>query len=183
MLYVCDGTGSGEAARACTTGSCASATACASCTEVYRQPFEDPALYPSGVRGAVTFRDGTEFVDSGGFSVLRSAPGRSGGSALELEPGDSFGPTSIQLAFVTVTRAGEGARAQLSFYNPTSQAVTVTLQRVGGAAETVSLGAGWSTVDRTLRSTLSTGRVLVQLGALPRGQRFRIDDVVIESCP
>lgn len=183
VLYTCDGIGSAEVPRSCPTGQCATSTACASCVGIYQQLFEDRTLYPDGVRGAVTFRDGTEFTDSGGFSVLRYATGRSGGLAMELTPGDSFGPTSIQLAVVAVARAGEHPRVSFAFYNPTGSTVSVQVARAGGTPEVRSAPPGWSTITATLTSGLSTGRVLLQLGALPRGSAFRVDDLSVESCP
>lgn len=183
VLYTCDGVGSAEVPRSCPTGACATATACASCVEIYRQSFEDRSLYADGARGSVTFRDGTEFIDSGGFSVLRYATGRSGGLAMELTPGDSFGPTSIQLAVVAVARAGENPRVSFAVYNPTGSSVSVLVMRVGGTPELRSAAPGWSTITATLTSGLSTGRILLQLGSLPRGTAFRLDDLIVESCP
>jgi len=152
---------------------------------VYTQGFESRSLFADGRQGAQTFSDGTEFIDSGGESVLRYGSGRSG-SALALFPGGSFGPQSIQLALVSMARAGEHPRVSFWAFNPFGSSVALSIQRAGGSATSHVVSAGsWTRVTAEITSGLSTGRVLVQLGSLPRSttQAFLIDDLQLESCP
>ncbi len=85
-----------------------------------------------------------------------------------------------------MARSGEHPRLSFWAFNPFGSTVTVSLLRVGGSATNHSIPpGGWTRVSAEMSSGLSSGRLLLQLGALPRSstQSFLIDDVQIESCP
>lgn len=173
-----------ESSRTVCTGGCTGGRCGMTTTRVFQQNYDSTSLFNDLRDGPQTFTDGEQLIDSCGTSSVRFGSAYRGANALNFYCRCQGSASNTVLSIPAAARADETLRVQFWAYNPMVSAVSVSLQRAGGSPSSVTVPSQeWTQLTVDLRSSLTTGQVLLQLGNLPNstgGFSFRIDELTID---
>lgn len=164
-----------------------------SCIVIYAQNFNDPNLF-NNVSGSQVLADGAVFTTFGNLNYLGAGAGYPGGQGYSLniyirEEGSS--QEDIVLEISATVSSANSVRVSFFYYSGILISGTdIALQRGPATAQTAvstEIINDWGYAEFVLPPTTSyTNVVWLLLGLLPdhsSGFDFRIDELVVESCP